>query len=970
MERRRWWIALLVAACCVLCPAAAAAQSSFSQIGDLTNPGTGEFLNTTAVIGGTVFAAATNANVQDSDQGAIFAYQQPAGGFQGASSPSATLVASDPRPDDDLGGVLVADGQSLVAANYEPSGSGQIHIFNQPVGGWSGQVTQSATLVGTNGALLYSPTVSGSTIVAFGQIPRATGGFGPTSLYVFTEPAGGWSGTLSPAAILKPGNGNAVTNSGPSVAIGNGVIAAGDQDGDKVLVYTEPAGGWAGVLSPAGALTTGGPSGTDKLSWSVLFAGSMVIAGESALTTQGGREPGGVYAFDEPAGGWRSEAPSAELVDPASHLAFPGNVYSAESDGITFSGSRLLVPVIPGTQNHLLPSAVEVYTLPPGGWSGTVGPTATLTGTDADNTADGPAGGIECAGFDGPDVIANVNNGSLAFRSASDGLLVNTQPTAIYANVNQDIGTVTPTTQLSAAPDTPTVYSVPSSGVASASEVTTLAEPGGVDTFTRPESVSTDGSSIAAVWSEQQYTPTESSQTRLLIYPQGISAASFTESPVALSDPDGGQFSQVAISGDTVAALTSTQQQSRVDIFTEPSGGWSPNETPTAYINVPISSYVNDLNLSTGTLVLDVCAPNLTCNVKPSFEVYSEPAGGWGDPLEPPAILNVASSANLGAINLDNGTVVIGGIPGGHTIGTNTVKAQVFNEPSGGWSGTVQPAASLTAPYDGGWVFNEPATGWHGTITPDARLAHGSIACLSSDGSELAVADFQPLGKYEPPPGHGTVSVFAAPPSGWHGVITGTSQLETPLPTLGSSDAGQIAGDNLISYTDDQSINIEHYNSIRAQVVPVDRPRLTAAHLNLTGLGVRLTLDLAAGQYGVPFRTVTINLPAGLSADLKPVGLIRQCNEENDTQSCSSPRPGELRIAFTGLDLSFTKLNLTIPTAALHESATFRHKIQAIMAFDRVTTHRVKQSLTLHAQVTAVDGTGITTRRTAYFTIR
>ena len=85
-------------------------------------------------------------------------------------------------------------------------------------------------------------------------------------MYVFDQPAGGWSGTLTQSAELTPPSGAtdpaSFGNSG-ALAVSGGTIVVGA--GDAAYVFEEPTGGWSGLPTYNAELTAPSGAGPDAL---------------------------------------------------------------------------------------------------------------------------------------------------------------------------------------------------------------------------------------------------------------------------------------------------------------------------------------------------------------------------------------------------------------------------------------------------------------------------------------------------------------------------------------------------------------------------------------------------------------------------------------------------------------------------------------------------------------------------------
>jgi hypothetical protein len=271
------------------------------------------FGESVAVDGDTIAAGATGFRVPCGcpavtvGVGAVYVFTEPAGGWAGTVIEDARLMASDPpnsfQPAQ-LGGSVAVAGDTVIAGDlfYDTVGgndSGAAFVFVEPAGGWAGVLLEDAKLLASDGEsdeLGTSVAVSGTTVVAGAPLDDDAE-FDAGAAYVFTEPAGGWGGTLFEDAKLVPSLGLAEGHFGRSVAVDGAQVVAGayslfEGEGSGYL-YTEPPGGWAGVLTEnADINATDGAAGD--------FFGGAVAAGGGALIV-GAMHAGGdgaAYVYD------------------------------------------------------------------------------------------------------------------------------------------------------------------------------------------------------------------------------------------------------------------------------------------------------------------------------------------------------------------------------------------------------------------------------------------------------------------------------------------------------------------------------------------------------------------------------------------------------------------------------------------------------------------------------------------------
>jgi hypothetical protein len=275
-------------------------------------------------------------------------FTEPPGGW---SDGSQTATLSDPSGV--LGGSTIS-GQTIVASDTTSPGQVTEDVFVEPSGGWSGTLLPTARLVAPAGETLGGAVISGSTIVAFGSAEP-----GSRALYVFTEPPGGWSGVLEPVATLADSAGASFPGGVELATSGNAVFVSTVR---RVDVFTEPSGGWAGVLNQASTLV-GATNGIGVGESQLRVSGNMVLAGYSL--------------FRRPQGGWTGTVRPVANVYPT----------SADEQGSleAFSGSMIAVATTSPVTDAGCPcgARVSLFTEPPGGWSGTLtAPPAFSTTTD------------------------------------------------------------------------------------------------------------------------------------------------------------------------------------------------------------------------------------------------------------------------------------------------------------------------------------------------------------------------------------------------------------------------------------------------------------------------------------------------------------------------------------------------------------------------------------------------------------
>jgi FG-GAP repeat len=181
----------------------------------------------TIVVGAPAYAGASR-----QAQGAAYVFTGP---WSGTQTETATLTASDPTSNDQLGTSVAVSGNTVVAgADNHQVGSNQqgaAYVFVMPTTGPWVNATQAAELTASDGQagdeLGYSVAISGTTIVAGARQVQVGSKSGQGAAYAYTEPAGGWATTSAFAAKLTAGDGDTVDNLGDSVAVSGTTIVAG-----------------------------------------------------------------------------------------------------------------------------------------------------------------------------------------------------------------------------------------------------------------------------------------------------------------------------------------------------------------------------------------------------------------------------------------------------------------------------------------------------------------------------------------------------------------------------------------------------------------------------------------------------------------------------------------------------------------------------------------------------------------------
>jgi len=147
-----------------------------------------------AISGDTVVVGAYG---DDSSKGAAYVFVKPDGGWATTSTYNAKLTASDGVANDYFSHFVSISGDTVVAGAYQDdSNRGSAYVFVKPVGGWSGNLTQTAKLTASDGVagdqFGYWGAISGDTVAVAAWKDDVTY-TDQGSAYVFVQLGGGWA---------------------------------------------------------------------------------------------------------------------------------------------------------------------------------------------------------------------------------------------------------------------------------------------------------------------------------------------------------------------------------------------------------------------------------------------------------------------------------------------------------------------------------------------------------------------------------------------------------------------------------------------------------------------------------------------------------------------------------------------------------------------------------------------------------
>jgi hypothetical protein len=395
---RRHQVSMVAALCVALSLSAFAGSArvnqlpptTFDQIAKLTAPdgeANDQFGYSVGIDGSTIVVGKA-----DSALNTAFVYENNAG----TVTQVAELTPSDGLAGDRFGYSVAISGNTIVVSsrnhkNFKPINYGSVYVYVEPAGGWSNMTeTAELNLGQANAGVGNSIGVSGSTVVS-------TGG-NADGVVVWVAPSGGWVSSSKPNAELINTNEAALA----SVAISGDVIVAGAPQAysyyGAVFLYEKPASGWNKIGITETARLVGNAVGGG--------GGNGVAIDGNTVVTAGNTGPiNGAYVYVKPAGGWVDMNQNA-------FLSYQGAFSVAVSGGTVVVGNPYqLVGVNPQQ------GAAYVFEKPAGGWKNTSTYNAELTASDGNlndqfSTGLGVSGGTVVAGSPLAEIGSNAEQGA------------------------------------------------------------------------------------------------------------------------------------------------------------------------------------------------------------------------------------------------------------------------------------------------------------------------------------------------------------------------------------------------------------------------------------------------------------------------------------------------------------------------------------------------------------------------------
>jgi hypothetical protein len=281
----------------------------------------------------------------------------------------ARLTPSDQQAYDHLGYhvSVSADGSTVLvtAVTSVPAGDertpppGKGYIFIAPAGGWTGagEVSQAAELKSTD-AHGYDVFGSGAGISGDGSTVAIGARYHNErtgEAYVFSEPSGGWTGSITQTTILRPRQPIIGEQLGDSVALsenGETILVGADDEprqntsersAGSAYVYSVPRGGWASQTELEDPTELQGPGENGERGVGEQFGTAVALTadGETAVVAaglggpakDGGLGAGRVYVFEHGSEQWQRVATLAEPEEGEHEDDYFGYALAVAPDG-------------------------------------------------------------------------------------------------------------------------------------------------------------------------------------------------------------------------------------------------------------------------------------------------------------------------------------------------------------------------------------------------------------------------------------------------------------------------------------------------------------------------------------------------------------------------------------------------------------------------------------------------------------
>lgn len=207
---------------------------------------------------------------------------------------------------------------------------GAAYVFVKPRSGWAHAKPVATLTVAKGHARDYfgaSVAVSGRTIAVGAPFVSKGSNSHEGAVYLFTEPAAGWSAARHPTGRLFPSDRTSGDTFGASLAASSRTFVVGaplhlvgqHARQGSAYVYVEPHGGWLTHNRQTAELTAADGEPGTEVGYSVAVSGRTVVAGAVYAKVGSHAGAGAVYVFTEPRSGWRNALSTARLTVRHAH---------------------------------------------------------------------------------------------------------------------------------------------------------------------------------------------------------------------------------------------------------------------------------------------------------------------------------------------------------------------------------------------------------------------------------------------------------------------------------------------------------------------------------------------------------------------------------------------------------------------------------------------------------------------------
>jgi hypothetical protein len=240
-----------------------------------------------AVSGDVIVVGANLDDESGPNSGAAYVFRKPEAGWTDMTE-TAKLVPTDNAGNDEFGKAVAIDGDvAVVGAHYDVDGQGSMvgsaYVYRYTGIGWRQEAKLEASDAAAHDRFGMAVAISGNTAVV-GAWGDDDGGSMSGSAYVYERPPTGWT-DMTQTAKLTASDATAGDHFGWTVAVDANSVVVGapahNWDGSgygSVYVYDEPAGGWTDMTETARYAASDAVH-EDDYGYAVAVSGNRLVAG-------------------------------------------------------------------------------------------------------------------------------------------------------------------------------------------------------------------------------------------------------------------------------------------------------------------------------------------------------------------------------------------------------------------------------------------------------------------------------------------------------------------------------------------------------------------------------------------------------------------------------------------------------------------------------------------------------------------